>query len=644
MGIGDWAKSKVRSAAQTASQVSNQIEKGASQVKQGVTEAAKDVKDTASAAVDQVKKTASVAANDLVNQVEAGKQRVEQVATQAAGDVKHIIENPFESVNRAADRLGSTVQDAGRTIEQGGRLLEGHVPFADEIRELGQGAQQAGQQIQDAPEQAAHLAGEVEKDVNGLVNQGRALVQRAEQAAERGLEAVEAGIDTVRSGVDTIAQGVQDFGQHVADSVNYNRNIDQLGDGDKYTIGVGANASVEGGKIYSKGAIEVERKGNQYVVSVDGELGGGIYGEIGGKLGPAKASGSAEATLGIGGKVEMTFDSPEEAKRATDILMRSAAVAAAQTSASVSTVPGSGLAADALGSAIGPSSDDLRFLADHTSAVELRGNVAAELAGSLGVADKGSQLAGLFAKGNVKRELTARVEFGNGQSNPAVVFKDTLSGEVALGGGLGFSKDGGDNGASTGVAASIVGKGKLEHEQRFELPAGLDTQNLLEDPLGTINSVAQHVQANQSDKVSLTLEGEGQAAGNSRGFEAKFEATGNVDQMLQSGALGQAVQGDFQGALQNLGDQVQVEASIKPYETHGLAFSPGISVMGFGVGIEGQATRRDFSDKPMWTFKGNGTDTAGEVGEQFQKALEFIQEHPEYIRASTARSQFPIRG
>jgi hypothetical protein len=590
-----------------------------------------------------VSSTAQATANQLLQQAEQGRQRVAQGMVGLQQEVTRAASNPFETLNRAADQLGGGVRNAGRLIEQGGQALQGHVPFAQDLINVGRGAQQLGRGIQDAPEAAVSTAREIERGVGELRQGAQELLQRAEQTVDRTIQGVEKGLQDIRDGIGRMGDSITNFGRQVGDAVNYNRQIDQLGDGDKFTLGVGASGSVEGAKVYGKGQIEIERKGNQYVVSVDGELGGGLYAELGGKLGPAKASGTAEATLGAGGRVEMTFNSPEEAKRATEILLRQAAASAAGAATSSIAVPGSGIAGRAVEAAMRPSAEEMRFLAQNTSAIELRGNVAAELAGSLGVADKQTQLAGLFGKGQVKQEMAARIEFRPNGAHE-IAFRETISGEISAGGGLGVMGTNGQNGASTGIGLGGSVKGSVTNERRFTLPANLDSAEILRDPMNSLRGIGSQIAATEQGKVTVQLDAEGQAAGNARGIQAKLEFTGQPDFIIRSGAIQTAMQGDLNGALRQVGDQVHVKATVTPYQNSGINLSPGVSFMGFGVGLEGRAIRQDMADKPLWSFEGNATQAAEGIGQGLERGMRYIQENPEVILARSAQNQYLLRG
>ncbi|MBS1149131.1 MAG: hypothetical protein H6Q89_829 [Myxococcaceae bacterium] len=548
------------------------------------------------------------------------------IPNKAPEALKAVTNNFYKGINAAADKLGGELKAHGSTLEKAGKLLDGFVPFAKDIQTLGQGAKALGTGIADAPENAVALSGEI---ADRAINMGQAALGFVDQAKKfaadklnDGVEAVKTGVGLLEAGAKGIAKAGAEYVQGVADAVDYKSNIDKLGEGDKYKLGVGASGSVEGIKIYGKGSIEVEKKDGGYVVSVDGELGGGIYGEVGGKLG-AKVNAEASATLGLGGKVEMKFATAEDAKKATEILLKQAAASAAASQTGPLAIPG-----QIASRAIQPSADELKFLAKNVSAVELRGNVAGELAGTLGIKDVAGINAGLKAKG----EVAARIEFTN---PPSVTIKQTLSAELAGSAGLRLTngKEGSD--ANTGGAPGASGKieAKAIIEQKYTLPGNVDTAALLKDPGGYIKDVASKVVKSEEDKITLELDAQGGVLGSGGGAKTEITFKGKAEELRNSGYLEKILKGDVTGALTALGDKVEVEAKVTPYKTLGLSLAPGVSLMGFGVGVELEATRQDMADQPLYEYKGkNATETAQRLAQLAQQYSPYLQTGPVLIR------------
>ena len=570
-------------------------------------------------ATEAVRDTFTAATKPLV-------QLASVIPNKAPEALKAVTNGFYNGLNAAADKLGGELKAHGSVLEKAGKLLDGYVPFAKDIQLLGQGAKALGTGIADAPENAVALSGEI---ADRATHMGQAALNFLDDAKKVAAQKVHEGVEAVQSGVallETGAKGIYNAGkeyvQGVADAVDYKTNIDKLGEGDKYKLGVGASGSVEGIKIYGKGSIEVEKKDGGYVVSVDGELGGGIYGEVGGKLG-AKVNAEGSATLGLGGKVEMKFATAEDAKKATEILLKQAAASAAQSQNGVLAIPGQIAAA-----AIKPSAEELKFLSSNVSAIEVRGNVAGELAGTLGIKDVAGANLGLKAK----EEVAARIEFTN---PPTVSIKTTLSAELAGSVGLRLTngKEGGE--ANTGGLPGANGKVEVKAsvEQKFTLPGNFDKAALAADPAGYIKGVSQSIVKSEEDKITLEIDAQGGVLGSGGGAKTEISFKGKAEELRNSGYLEKILKGDVNGALTALGDKVEVEAKVTPYKTLGVSLAPGISVMGFGVGVELEATRQDFADQPLYEYKGkNATETAQRLAQLAQQYSPYLQNGPVLIR------------
>ena len=541
--------------------------------------------------------------------LESGAQAIASKIPTAASQVEH---QWAGALHQATEKFGGALSAAGSAVESGSRVLAPFVPFASEGVVIGGAVKGMGNLVAAAPDKAVSLL----HDVQELERRGEDFVHRAEGVVDQGVKAAKAGLETVKSGLNTVKNGVADYISEVSKAVDYGHNIDALGPNDTYKLALGGSASVEGLKGYGKGSIEVERNAEgKYVVSADGELGGGIYGEVGGKIG-AKLDAEASATLGVGGKIEMTFDSPEEAKRATEILLKQAASSAASVEGN-QILPGAGFVA---GQLLAPSADEMKFLADHTSAVELRGNVAAEVAGCVGLKD----VAGLFGSAEVKEELAVRIELKdekNQPKQPELVVKQTVSGEAELGAGLKLSN--GAKEANEGSAAFIGGKGEAEVsvEQRWTLP-NVKGADLLSNPLGTIRDAGSSMVKSEQDKITLGLDVSGQALGNGGGINVEASYKGNFAD-LQKGVVDSLVKGDVNGALKSLDHEDSLELKFEPYQTLGVSCSPDISIMGFGVGMEIEATRKDVADPPARReFKGKPSEAIAELDKAITPYLE----------------------
>lgn len=540
-----------------------------------------------------------------------------------AGQVAH---SWYDKLNKVADNFGGGLKQAGSVLEKGGNALAPFFPGARDIANIGRAAQASGKAIADAPENAVHTAQLAHREVEDLYKRGVSLFEDAKQKVGQGVEAAKQGLETVGHGLETLKNVAVEYGKGVADAVDYKTNIDKLGEGDKYKLGIGGSGSIEGVKVYGKGGIEVSKGADGYTVAVDGELGGGIYGQLGATLG-GKASIDGQATLGAGGKVEFKFATAEEAKRATEIMLKQAAVSAA--SSAVGNNPLGFVAGQVAQHTLGPSAADMKFLADHASAVELRGNVAAEAAATLGFKDAFGANVGL--KG--KAEYSVRLDFNRKDASgnalpPQASVKQAYTIEAGGGAGIDVS-NGKEGGEKNGFGLPYVGgkvEMKLEAEQRFTLPSSIDKSKLQSDPIGTLRGIASQVQASEEQKVTIGLDGQATAVGKGGGLAAEISFSGKVDDLMKSGYAEKLAQGDLQGALRALGDKTQVEAKLTPYAQFGVSMAPGVTVMGFGVGAELEATRKDQLDPSKCpTYSGTATQAWDMLSREYQKYAPYMR-------------------
>ncbi|MFT3840796.1 MAG: hypothetical protein QM723_27650 [Myxococcaceae bacterium] len=169
------------------------------------------------------------------------------------------------------------------------------------------------------------------------------------------------------------------------------------------------------------------------------------------------------------------------------------------------------------------------------SAVELRGNVAAQAAATLGVKD----VAGGFVGAGVKEEMAVRVDLSH---PPQVSVRTDISGNVSGSVGLNVTngKQGNDN--NTGSMAFGGGKaeGKVSIEQRFTLPEG-EGAELLADPVGTLKADAGKIQRTEQDKVTFTLDASGGAMGSGGGMLTTVTMNTSPGEIAKSGAMKDAV-------------------------------------------------------------------------------------------------------
>ncbi len=494
---------------------------------------------------------------------------------------------PEQAQDFVRTRLSFAVRDDGGLLgwakDKGGDLVDGTEALVD-------GAQEGvGDLVDGAQDKAEELAEGVEDLAEGARDKVGGFFEDAREFGGRAREYVERGVDQVEGAFDAVTDALGD----AKDAVDVEENIDALGPGDKYKVAIGGDVSVEGLKGYAKSNVEVVRAADgTYTVSADGELGGGLYGQLGAKAG-GNASLEAEGLLGAGGKVEMRFDSAEDAQRAADALLRT------------------GSPAYALLNGGPPSKDDLRFLAENTSAVEFRGNGAAKIAAELGVGVRDLAGAGLFASGDIKQEVITRLELPVDGRPAAVSVREELSGKVDAGAQAGIDVTRGTpgNAKKGGASWALQGNvtGKVTAEAKITL-AGVDPDALLRDPLGTITASGIDTAKNTKATTTVTLEGQGTAGKNGSGIEAKLSFEQSPGALLDSGALGKAARGDFAGAIDAVGRGVPVDATIRSFDDRGISARPELRIFGFGGGLSFEAIRRDFASDDVFTYRGNAAD------------------------------------
>jgi hypothetical protein len=532
--------------------------------------------------------------------------------------VKEVAHQWTEGLTKASDKLGHGLQNAGSLLETGGKMLGPFNPVGTELALLGASAKVLGQGVHAAPEAASYVSGVVSKEVDTLAKKGGDLFEQAKKLVDTGITDAKKGLDIVGQGVTALKNTAVEYAKGIGDAVDYKKNIDSLGTGDKYKLGIGASATVYGVKGYGKGSIEVEKNPDgTFKVSADGELGGGIAGGLGAK----NVEGSA--TLGLGAKVEFTAKTAEEAKQLTEILLKQAASSAAKSAGGGN--PGLALAGQVAGAALAPTDAEMKKLTNAASAVEVRGNVAAEVAASLGIKD----IAGLQAGAKVKEELSARLDFS---TKPATVtLKTSLTGEIGAGAAIAPTngKEGADGRGGALPAAGGKIEGKVEIEQKYTLPASVDLAKLKSDPAGTIRQIAKDVAKTGEDKVTMTLDASGGVLGSGGGVETKVTLDTSAKRLGESGAIQKMFAGDMKGALRAAGDNTDAKIEVTPYKNLGISVAPGVMVGVFGGGVEFEASRKDMADKPVWQYPDSGQKLT--ASQAFDKLDGLLKKYSPYL-------------
>jgi hypothetical protein len=596
------AKKAAEEAAKAADKVSDGAKKVGDKVSSVAAEQARDVfegaKDAVSGAADKAKDAAGTVADKAEDVAEGTADKAKEVASGAANQVKGAADRAVDVFEDAGDKVQDVAAAGAKTT---GKVLDKATDVA------AAGLDKAGQAIQNAP-----TSDPLQKIGNQIVG-----------------GALQTGADVVRDPVETA--------KAVKDAASINKQVDDLKPGEHVKTELSAEGDVSGIGLKGKGELEVKRdskeEGDGYTVSVNGELGAGLVGKLGG-TGAAEVGGSA--FLNAGAKAEFKFKTAEEAKRATDIIAKATLAGAAGAATPLGPVAGA-----AANKVLGDPMSDLAGLRDNLSAVEVKLN--AEAQGSIGVGANGLEgAATASAKAGINGSLgqTARLEFKDGQPSKLSV-KQTwqvgaeANGELGLDAPVGKSQGSGQSpGAASGtqgqqgeegsafdlpteVFAGAKGSFKAEFEQSFELPKDFDAKKLLTDPAGTTREIAEKARDTQEAKLTLTDSREGSAKalglGGSAGQEVKVELKGKVKDIAESGAFQSAVEGDFGQAYRQLEGKVDAKATVQEKTTDVNDVSLGFHA-GAGGGEAGIKNER--------THLGEKKElTAAQLAELYQRQL-----------------------
>lgn len=462
----------------------------------------------------------------------------------AASDIKN---TASDIKNTASDGVGALVNAGGDVVDGAVDFGGGVVDFgADAISFGGDAVQAGGRFVQgvanvavDAGRKTVDFAGDVAGDVKDAAEGALKF------AAEQGLKLAGRALDAVHN----LALNTIDAGLGVG------KNINKLGVGDSYKLGEKVSAGL-GLDVTGEGQLEVKHTAkDSYVVS------GEISADVGLKLGGG-------GMAGLGGKTEFKFDNAEDAKKATLVL--AGAGAAASTA----------VTAPELALALVPHPGEISFLKDHISAIELKGNVSADVDSKfdLGFAEGGAAAsAGLSS--------SYRVEFEGGK--PVALSRATeLSGTGTAQTAFNFinknmSRQGMDS-ITGAINQGGEAKGTVTVETRIPLDAAKipDVALFLASPTSAAFSGA----AETSVKGSLVVD------------QGDKGVQGDVEISKLSGHEARQIVGDLvQGKVNDAfrGVKVDFSASASRFEDRGFNPSLDLKVGGFGIELDGYSEQRD---------------------------------------------------
>ncbi|TNE48569.1 MAG: hypothetical protein EP343_15915 [Deltaproteobacteria bacterium] len=554
--------------------------------------------------------------------------------------------NPSKVLPEVLQTVGQTVMTASQNIESGSRRLRSAVPDVGGLIPRAQQVREAGEALLRTPTQVGSAVGNLGGHLNELSHEGRKVLDKV---AERDLPgALRSARDLVGKGVGTLV----DYGSTVAgvvvEKVDFNKQIDNLRDGDRYTISVGGDLHTTkeralGAKGEADGFIEIQRLGERYVVAVDGQLAASIH-PSGGLRKGLTAQVGVDAKIGAGVKLEMTFDTPDEAKRATRSLLQLSMMAGAGVASGVGGGVLGGAIALPLGALLSPSEEDIQGMRERISALEIRGLVAGQLGSNLGLGVSNVDLAGLVGELDAGTEVALRVEVPPDE-RPAVLLRQTL--QLGAGthvkAGISMTSNSGagremidpefeprENSIGPGGVDLTAGlgaglQGHVSVETGVQLPDSVPTYQLIKEPLQTLRGLVGDVLEVIPARLSGVVRAGGLLFTRKTGLEAKFLVEGEVVTLLRSGVFQQLRERDFRQALQTLGELLHLRAQVRPYELSGHSLHPTFKMGGIGVGVQGGLTSVDY-EPPIWEYQGPVASWTDDVEERWNQAWSRLRE------------------
>jgi hypothetical protein len=165
--------------------------------------------------------------------------------------------------------------------------------------------------------------------------------------------------------------------------------------------------------------------------------------------------------------------------------------------------------------------------------------------------------------------------------------------------------------------------GSVSISQGFDVPEGTSLADLLTNPQDLEKQPDAELTFNAEVRGgSRTQAGSGDvnaALTENEGVQASATLRGDPVALLQSGALEEIVQGNFEGALdalESVSDEeggLQIEAEVRSFETDGVSATAGGGSGGNGAHVGVSAEARDFADEALLEFSGNISDVRREL-------------------------------
>lgn len=544
---------------------------------------------------------------------------------QPAAEVIRAEPGLFDRVSGWASEQADNARAAAGRIRAGASAIAGRVSdgVSRGLQQAADGVDQAADRVREGAEQLARGASEA---VETLEQGGQQLVEHGERALRAAGDAAreigEDAAETVRSGLEQAQQGAEqvlETGRQVLDTVREYGDVEsraaELEPGESMHYEVGGGAQIEA-RVEGQGSVDMARGEDvpagsngqppahpDYSVTISGRAAVGVSPSLGASAG-GRAEAEARAMVGAGAQVELHFDNPQDAARAAQIAARAGAVGAAAAAGSGLGPSGSLVAGGLAEAAVGPSADDLSFMADHTRSVELRLQESGQLSAGLGAGLDQDQLRLAGLEGRVGAEGAVGVRFTmahDGEPAQVTVFGEgSVSGRAGIGLGLneleqnaaGHTEPGTGFGTGIGAEGEARVRGRIEYT--MNLPENVDTAALLRDPQGQARQLAAEAVSSGRARLTLTAEAQGSVSGVGRGSEG-IESTVTVSGTGEEiGAAWRETRENGVGSgLRSLGDHTEVEVRTERTRSRGIGLAPAAKIMGVGLDAHVAAERRE---------------------------------------------------
>ncbi|QSQ26859.1 hypothetical protein JY651_18925 [Pyxidicoccus parkwayensis] len=489
-----------------------------------------------------------------INVVKKGVEVVGNGAKAVGNAGAHVVKDGFDA---AKTGVKTAVDITGKGIQAQVDLLHAGADVAKSaVKAGGRFALGAAEVAIDAQKKTLDLVGDVAQAG------GKAAFDAVKFAAKEGLKLG-----------DKLQQKVHDAALDGIDkATGLDGKIKDLGPGDSMKlsgkVGVAAELDVE-----LKGEFEIKReKDGKYVVS--GEAGAGVG------LGAGAA-----AHVTAGGKVEYKFDNAEDAKKGALILAGAGATAANPV----------------LGAALAPRPDDVKFLNQHLSSVEIKGGVDASVDASFGGEVGAGASAG--ASAGAAASASYKLEFENGKPKALVrTMELEVSGKaeasVELFGKLGkqTGTDAQGNPINDSLQAFSGVSGEVKGKVAVETKIPLDSAKIGD----WAAFAASPTTAAFAGAAETTIKGELTGDGGDVGVKGDFELSGLSGKEVQTVA-GRLLHGDFGHALD--GVKVDTKGSWGTFTDKELGIGVDAKTGGAGVEVSVSGLKRDYTERGSFGSK-----------------------------------------